>query len=851
MNLRTTYILMGVVGLMVAALLIRSFSAKNIPSTKGYVFERLKGLATKPEDVKRLEIDTTSGGGKKLVFERDSKKLWKMIEPVQCRVNPYSLDELARSLLDAQTKTKNVDLKDKKTHNLEKPPVKITLKTASQSATLSVGKIVDETSLAYVLSSDRDDKPLAIDRFVLSSILKLTDGKDEPTDLAARIKGVEDYRTTKLLGDVADPLSQTQSVSIRRGKEEITLSRDEKGVWKFVNPPYGDVEAVDPPGNLPPNAEISTIRKFLNTVYDLQVASAKEFDDAPTDLKKMGITDNPDLIEIKVVKRTVSGEDQTTETVLVGKPVEAQEKQEKEEKLYARVGGESSVAKINAAPVTALLKVLQNPKGLRSRDLVRLNLPRIDAIDIEMGGVTFELRSAGPGNWVLYDPSGNGFLGNGLAVNQLLEALNQQGTISDFPPLDLPEANMGFDPKNRMGEIRLWVDGILPEEKKEPKKEEPKKEEPKKDDSKKEEPKKEEPKKEEPKKEEPKKEKLPTKPKMKGEANIKVTFGLPTGEGVYVRRIDNGAKLDAILPKFLVNFNFKKSYLDFIEPSLKPFLASEITRLSFNRGTELHELVRDGIDWKISLPAANKGRTADGLKINGILSQLSRLRPTRVLTDAPKPEELKTWKVDDDANIMKVSMTAANGNTVHYYFGETVGAEKINIYFRTPEEKFVFELPKLFMDNLAQGDLLDPVVFRIDRTKLKKIRMFGWGDEKNGPVLRELELKDGKWAFKSALDYPLDMDQFENFLSDVLAPRGETFLRGVGIKPEQGLDTSKGALQIDFIVEGREAPISLMLGGPEKDPKLIYARSSEVSDVFTLLKDRFKRLRESPSIFKK
>jgi hypothetical protein len=842
MSFRTTYILMGVAGLMVAALMVKAFMSKPNPTAgKGFVFDKLQALGTKPEDITHIEIETTKAGAAKLVFERDGKKGWKMTQPVQTRVNGYSVDEIARSLLDAKKKTKGVEIRDKKTHDLESPPLKVTLKTATgQSATLSVGKVVDETSSAYVLSTDLPgDKPLAVDKFAVSALLKQVNPKEkkeqETGDLASMVKTVEDFRQTKLLSAPSDAVADTQSVTIRGGKNELSLTRDSGDNWKFLSPAgFGEVETTEAPpnANVPPNPEINNLRKLLTTVYDLQVASAKDFDDAPADLKKMGLVDNPEMVTIQLARRTPAGEAASTDTVSIGKPVEGQEK------YYARVSGDAFVAKVDAAQVRSLLKAIQEPKNLRSHDLVRLSLPRIDAIDVDVGGVNFELRSPGSGIWILFDPSGNRYAANPVAVNHLLESLNRQGRVIDFPPSDLPDANLGVDPKSRAGEVRIWYEGIVPQKKDEPKKDEAKKDEAKKDGAKKEEPKKEAP-------------TLTTKPNVKGEPSVRIAFGKDTGTGIYVRRTDGSGKLDAVMPQSLFTDVVKRSYLDYIEPSLRPFTTADVTRINFNRGADAYELAKDGNDWKFVTPARYAGKAGDAAKIGGLLEQMSRMRPSRVVSDAPTPEQIKTWKVGDAGSVMKLTLTDKAGKATVYYFGEGVGSEQLNVYFRTPEEKFVYELPKIFLDNFAQGALLDPVVYRIDRAKLKGLRMRGWADS-GAVVTRELELKDGKWTFKPKADYEPDQEKVDNFLADALAPRAEAFFLKTPPKPEHALDTSKGALQIDFLLEGDKI-VSLMLGGPDKDGKSIFALTSELpgDDLFTLLKDRFKSLRDKPTIFKK
>lgn len=855
MNFRSTYVLLAIAGVMMAFLVSEVFFPGKKGPGKGLLLQKFVAAGFKPEDVTALEIEKAGSKPETLVFQKDARNQWRLVKPVGTRVNGYQVDTIIKSLLSAERVTKGVDVSTKAKHNLENPPVKVTIRKGTDfSATVSIGSVTTVPIVgadgrselyAYVLSSDvPSDQPLVTKKVSLAGLFKDNETTN-PLDTASLIKSVEDFRQTKLLSAPSDAVADTQSVTIRGGKNELSLARDSGDNWQFLSPAgFGEVETTEAPpnANVPPNPEINNLRKLLTTVFDLQVASAKDFDDAPADLKTMGLVENPEMVTIQLARRTPAGEAASTDTVSIGKPVEGQEK------YYARVSGDSFVAKIDAAQVRSLLKVLQEPKNLRSHDLVRLSLPRIDAIDVEVGGVNFELRSPGSGIWVLFDPSGNRYAANPVAVNHLLESLNRQGQVTDFPPSDLPDANLGIDPKSRAGEVRLWYEGIVPQKKEEPKKDEVKKDDAKKDDVKKDESKKDGAKKEEPKKEAPT---LIAKPNLKGEPSVRIAFGKDAGTGIYVRRTDGSGKLDAVVPQGLFTEVVKRSYLDYIEPSLRPFAAAEVAKINFNRGADAYELVKDGNDWKFVQPTRYAGKAGDAAKIGGLLEQMSRMRPSRVVSDAPTPEQIKTWKVGDAGSVMKLMLTDKAGKATVYYFGEGVGSEQFNVYFRTPEEKFVYELPKIFLDNFAQGALLDPVVYRIDRTKLKGLRMRGWADS-GAVVTRELELKDGKWTFKPKADYEPDQGKIDNFLADALAPRAEAFFLKTPPKPEHALDTSKGALQIDFLLEGDKI-VSLMLGGPDKDGKSVFALTSELpgDDLFTLLKDRFKSLREKPRIFQK
>jgi hypothetical protein len=405
---------------------------------------------------------------------------------------------------------------------------------------------------------------------------------------------------------------------------------------------------------------------------------------------------------------------------------------------------------------------------------------------------------------------------------------------------------LGFDKPE--GEIRLWTGGIVKEEKKEPEseKDETKDAKGKAEDKKVE------------KTDEKKEAKGPEKPKLAGDPGVRLVFGKESGEGVYVRRIAGGEKTDLIVPKTLLS-QVRKTRLDFLDVSLKPFLPDQVVKVQFIKGKELYNIQREGAGpataatWKFVLPEARKGRLADPAKLHQVLQPLSTLRPMRVVAEKPTPEQLTAWALDIKAPLQKVTLTLAAGSEPKervFFFGTDASKERGTVYAKVADQDVVFEAPRMVLDTINSTDFLDTTVYRLDRSKVKGLKLRGWQDVVGSAVVREFVLQNSQWSFKGEAPYAIDAGKIDIFLDDILAPRADAFIQG-GAKPEHGLDVNKGALEITIEVDGGQ-PVTLLLGAADSAGKLVYAQANQLpGEVFTLLRDRFKSVREKPAVFRK
>ena len=132
MNFRTTYVLLGlvVVGLAALAGIVLFFGDDKDPiSTEGYLVKALRAANAKPEDVTSVEIERPGRKPDKYAFAR-SDRGWVMTAPGESRADGPAIDALVCGILNARTE-KSADIGSAATHGLENPPVKVTLRRST------------------------------------------------------------------------------------------------------------------------------------------------------------------------------------------------------------------------------------------------------------------------------------------------------------------------------------------------------------------------------------------------------------------------------------------------------------------------------------------------------------------------------------------------------------------------------------------------------------------------------------------------------------------------------------------------------------------------------------------------
>jgi hypothetical protein len=623
-----------------------------------------------------------------------------------------------------------------------------------------------------------------------------------------------------------DPANQAVSVAVRTGNDQIRLTRPTGGAWQFAVPAGYGSAAVDPPDPATiakDNNAIRTVPELLNTILSIQPGARSQIIENPGDLSQYGLdpTKNAPL-QIDLVV-----DEKNSESLFVGGPIKDKEPG-KPDHYYARNESEMAVAEVPAEPVKKLLALIADKSQLRDKTVLRLMPFRVDAIDIVANGETVELRKVGMG-WQVFDAEGKGKPAKMAAVMELLNRLTAKQLASGFPPPGEPDNKVGFAPP--VAELKFWEGGIIPEKKDEKKDE----------------------------KAEPN-----ARPKVSPNPTARLLFGHKAqGDVVYARRVTGVAPAEAKADFFVPADVFAlatRGRLDYIEGSLKPLDTANVLKLTFTHGKDVFDVSRSDTSkpiaqaaWTINSPERLKGRPADGAKVSGLVSGLSIMQTAKVAADKLTPDVLNRLEVNPDAPRMKVtvSIKEAKGEAERVYlFGGDAGTDKRNVYLKPADQDLVFEVDRGTFDQFQKADVQEMVVHRIDKTKVKTVKITGWQEVLGTPTTLVIERKDGKWTLASGGMFELDPKKVDAFLDTITTPRAESFVvYKDGPKPEHNLDVTKNALAIELVMDNTDV-VKMVISAPNKEGKVFATTSLSPGDVFTMA-DQFANIRAKPAAFKK
>jgi hypothetical protein len=850
MNLKSVYILFGIwVAVLLAFALTQLLGLKK-PSTEGdWVLPALHAgkNPVKSSEITRVELDRSIPGTDRretLVFVRGSSG-WELQEPHKLRVQSYLVDNLVDQVLRARREKSEI------THNLAdlglvNPGVVVTLsKGEEQSWQLNVARPESKVSgsVVYAQAAARPKDPMAV----------------KYTDLENLFKSLNDFRERGL---ISASTFTTTAVDLKGPKgAEVGLEKTADNLWRFQKPPYGPAEFEGETSSPAVAAvkNVTGVKDLLDAVTGLKVESDADFvaeGVSDQDLAgKYGLaSDKPDSLRIQArIERLGSkSEEKTTETLLIGKKVEAKEekktdkkddkKDDKKEKsepyYYARMDGESAVVRVPEAKVEPLLKVLAAPDVLRDRSLVQADSTRkdlIDAVNLQNSTGLVKLRKPeGTGDWKVYRDGTSQATEFG-SVRDLIDALTEKKQVKTFVD---KEDGLGFD--KPLAVVSLWYEGVQKEEKKEDKKDE--------------------------KKEEKKEEKKDaTEPKLKSDKpGAALTFGKRDRDKslVYVRREAGPDRTvvtvaDSLLDRVTVG------PLAFLERKLPRFAeegsgaVQNVTKFVLNRGGQSWELARektgDKAVWKFVQPKTLAGRMASELNVDEAIRDLAGLQPSKLVAEKPPETDLdQLYGLKSPA--LKATVTVSREGKSEdwvYAFGKETD-DKAGLFGKQSQRDLVFVVPKDRIKAL-EADLRDPTVLSFELAKVKAVKLSGWKESAGRVDTLEVEHKgDKQWQVRIPAGFNVNPDVLEGFFKTLTTLRAERF---VVPKPgaKTGLDVNEGALQVEITVDGTAKPLALTIGAEDPDSKGFYfARSSRFeSDLFLLPKAHYEKAKERMAYFAK
>jgi len=803
MNNRGTYIMLGVVGAVLLALGVVAIRKDKGPLASGQILASLNAAQLKEVDITGFDLEF-AGGPTLSFFREDSQTPWKMTKPIATRVSGTEINDIVKQMLEVKAVEKVKDLTpNRKQHGLETPSVVAKLyNRGERTGSISLGDITyGEQPLLFVLSSDEPLKPQAIRKSDLRSLFKATPPKD-PTGTADLVRGVNDFRPLQLLRETfGDVLVNTEGFRAASGKSALAIQKVPGGVWNFIEPAnFGSAEA--DAGSATAPEDVNSVRRLLETALNIAVATPADFIDDLSDLKKMGLeaASNPNLLRIEIDRVAAAG---GKIALLVGNMVG-----DKVDQHYVRVEGEAFAAKVASSPIRAIQKLLGNPRELRDKTFATVAAGKVDAIDVAVNGETFSLRQTAeiPPGWKVYDAAGKVSVASTTSVEALVAGLGKPRTVVDFPAAGKTDADLGL--ATPVVAVKLWYGGIVAPkagEKVDPN----------------------------------------AKPAVGPTADVEMLFGKSDVAARFARRIEAGQKFDALVTEDLFRVA-SKTRLEYLDPAVKSFAPDNVGKLSFTRGGELFTLEKDikGV-WTIASPEARKGRNADAGKVGAILSILSGMRAGKIVADQADAASLGRLKLTAQAPKLKVTLFMIGDKSEKVYLFGDETADKLNVYALPPDSTLVIEVGKAIPEAF-DGEIQDMVIYRLNESKITRLKLTGWKEILSAPGTKEVVLKDGKWAFKADPGYPIDAALVTNFIQDIVAPKGEEILPGKAADPAYGLDVNKDAIVIEIEEDGKLVTLTV---GKSKDDRTVYVTSSkQPGDVYTLLSDRFKGIRK-PGVF--
>src|SRR5262249_21581413 len=225
-----------------------------------------------------------------------------------------------------------------------------------------------------------------------------------------------------------------------------------------------------------PRAE-QTVRSLLTAVATLR---AEDFEPVGSPVT---VDEKKPLLRIEVEVETggrAAKKDKaatTKEVLLIG------DKVRDKDQYYARLGGDTSVVRVDSKQLEPVFALVKDPRPLRSRDVAQFDADEVDAVEIQRGKEFVKLFRRDLGWRVVSsdtEPRGAN-PGAIMESNGLLAAIQGRHEIDekDFEdpatPEDVKKLDAKFAPEKLEAKVIVWTDSLqAPSEKKDEKKDDKK-----------------------------------------------------------------------------------------------------------------------------------------------------------------------------------------------------------------------------------------------------------------------------------------------------------------------------------------------------------------------------------------
>jgi hypothetical protein len=851
MNFKTTYILFGVLALVLAAFVISLLLGPSSTEKSDYVLPSMHRDASplKEDDITRVEIDRKRPKEEKIVFIRDpGSKRWRILEPRNYQADGLAIDRLVHQITEASLDTNADVLQEPKQYGLDAPAEVVTLVKESdprREVKLNVGDASpgSEKAVIYVTSSDRNDV-MAVKKSELDSVKK----------------SLAEFRSRELLSPSTGDIETFALRHTDKGKEvnqpiELKKSNDDR--WVYAKPEYGDAQdkGTSPAGQ---DKAPDNVDSVLNDIVNLKIENAQGFiEDDAEDVGKYKLDPaKNDVLRIEVervesIDKNEKGEKSKKSKKVVLLVAVGEKVGDKKDQYYAYIENaeHKDIATVPANGVAPLLKLAGKPDALRDRNLVSLGgFRKPDAIDIQNGYGLLEFRrgaaaAASPfggapqETWKLWQGD-TATTVDSAAMQTLIGMLTAPNQVAEFKD-PAARAALGLDKPDAV--VRIWADSLPAEEKKDEKPEE------KKDD---------------------KKEKKPQ-PKEKDKPAFTLSFGRLEGKLVAVERKRGDEKTGVIvLIDSKVRDQAAEGPLAYLDKQLPPFSGDRfdalknVTKLALTREGVTYEMSRankPNAPWKIDKPADFAGRTADRAAVEDILRELNGLRAVRIVADKPAEAKMAEWGLKTPRLKAVVTQTQdGKTKTFDFDFGNDT-TDKTGVYLHTAQPNWVIVAGANVLTAL-QRELQDPAIFSFDPAKVKAVKLTGWIELQKKRGLDQPEVLEAKrdksgtdWTVETPKGFKLDSSKLNDFLKELSSLKATRFVaHKAAPAATHGLDAAKdGALKIELTVEGEKDPLQLTIGKPDGDAAYFAICNKLAGDIVDVSKSIFEKIREGPGHFSK
>jgi hypothetical protein len=241
------------------------------------------------------------------------------------------------------------------------------------------------------------------------------------------------------------------------------------------------------------------------------------------------------------------------------------------------------------------------------------------------------------------------------------------------------------------------------------------------------------------------------------------------------------------------------------------------------------------------------GRTADAGKVAQILGNLQTAYANKIVARKATDAELAKYGLKPPKTEAVVTIKDEKEPKVYQFGNET--PDKLQYYMKVTGSDHIFTVNKDRFTAMANDEIADPTIWRLDPNKIREIKFKGWSKLGKGKLLT-LDLirkSPTEWSAKDQADYTVDAAKTEAFAASLGLVRADHFIKGKGgPDPNQVLELQADALEIQVVVDGENKPFTLTIGAEEKRNNTTYffaTSNREPGAVFLVFKERFTELR--------